>query len=243
MLSRQAFQKRNRRYGQRRVARILDDPVLQEMKTLVNTVKDLTLVTQNKFLPGKRDVQMFRTPARPPIHTFRKVVSKPNVTANQFESVGAISFALSDLANYTELTALYDQYRIMEVRVQFAPLAASFGESTSSSAYPTVFTVIDMDDDALPASIDVLKQYDTCQVTPNGSAFERIIHPRSALAAYSGTFTSYAQSPYGQWLDIASPGILYYGLKWGASPVTTASGSFQLYSITCTYTVQCKSTR
>lgn len=204
----------------------------------IRTMRDLQVATATKPLPDQRDRIPMRMPRHSPVITLIRTVSKGTVIANQFESVGAMSFTLADLPSYTDFTSLFDQYRIAQVTVRFLPTAAPFGPSTSSTSYPSFYTVIDYDDDTNPTSIDNLRQYSTLQVAPNQQYVERVLTPRFATAAYSGAFTSYSLAPVYTFIDSNSPGVRYYGVKWACSPVTTASGSFVLYNIEATYVIQ-----
>jgi hypothetical protein len=209
------------------------------MKQQNQLIRDLTFVTQTKAPPAIRDVQPIKRPSRPSVHTFEVTVDKGFVTATNAVTSGALIFALSDVPTPTDFTSLFDQYRIAQVRVEFLPEVNAFGASTTAIQLPYVLTAIDYDDGS-PATTAAIQQYGTCMTNSYTEYFERVLNPRAALAAYSGAFTSYAQSPPGQWMDSASPSIQYYGLKWATTPVTTVSGSYNLMSIVCHYTIQCR---
>jgi len=155
-----------------------------------------------------------------------------STTLDQF---GAIYFSLSSLVNPTEFTALFDQYRIMYVEVAFIPISAV------ASIAPLV-SVIDYDDATVPTAVSDLWQYSTACYTAAGHTHIRRLHPRFDIAAYSGTFTSYALAPYGQWVDVASPGVQYYGVKWALS-ATTSGTTGAVYNIQIKYHIQCRNSR
>ncbi len=209
------------------------------VKQLNDNFRELITVTRDQFMPSKRDRTPLPTPLRDTVYTFRRSCSLGNVSVGVTGAGDGISFQLSDLPNATDFTSLFDQYRFLEVRFKFVPTSAPFGPSTSATDFPKLMTVIDYDDATSPASADELRQYDTLQITPNTKAVERIIQPpRAALAAYSGAFTSYAESTLDQWFDCASDGIQFYGLKWYVPPISVVSGSYVLWTIECTYTMQ-----
>ncbi len=231
---------RNRNNRNQRNRRSRPSPLQSQQTALLNAIKDLTVVTQDYSLPDHPDRRPMEISRRPKVMTFSRSVGKGTIIASQFEEVKAYSFALSDLPSYTDFTSLFDQYRIAEIILEFIPVSVPFGESTSSTAYPSIHSVIDLDDDTLPASVDTLRQYATHQVVPNQKYFRRVLTPRFAVAAYSGAFTSYSQSQPFQWIDSASAGVLHYGVKTGTTPVTTASGQFVLYNVDATYIIQCR---
>jgi hypothetical protein len=237
MISQRRFRNRNAQYG--RPGRALQSiPLSPDTKVLNNTLKQLIKVTQDKFVPSKPDVTKRQTPVRDRIYPIERSFTLANLTATNADTTGAYSFTLDSLPGYTELTALFDQYRIRQVRIQFCPLAQQFGSSTTASNYPTIYTLIDYDDASAPANISDMLQYDTLMICPSNEPFERVLNPHATLAAYSGAFTSYAQAPTTQWFDCNSPSIQYYGLKWGVSSVTVVSGTYQMYSVTATVSLE-----
>lgn len=212
------------------------------MRSLTAAIKDLALVTQTKGLPDHPDRRPMRLPRRPQTLTFTRQVHKGTVTAQNGDTMVGISFSLSDLPSSSDFTSLFDQYRIAQVTLKFVPTAQNFGQSTTATDFPTVLTVIDLDDSVAAANPDGLRQYGTCLSVGNGTYFERVLTPRFAVAAYSGAFTSYAQSNPHQWIDCNSPGVIHYGVKWATTPITTTSGSYVLYNVEATYVIQCRST-
>ncbi len=84
-----------------------------------------------------------------------------------------------------------------------------------------MWSVIDYDDDNPLATIADALQYGTCQInTMSSGYFKRVLQPRFAIAAYSGVFTSFALSPQNTWVDVASPNVKYFGLKFIGAPTT-----------------------
>lgn len=207
----------------------------RSLVTINRSVQDLASVTREQFTPQRRDINPTIFPSRQNVYRFKRTFTWPtNVTASSAGEFGALAFTLDSVPSYTDFTALFDKYRIVQAILQFSPLTSQFGPSTSASQYPTVYTVIDIDDNTTPSTVVELQQYDTLMVTPTSKPFQRVLTPHAALAAYSGAFTSYANAPSRMYFDCNSPSIIYYGLKWGTSPITVVSGTYQLYSIDVT---------
>jgi len=200
---------------------------------------DLILTTQNKSVPAVRDIQPIRRPSRPKVHTFQFKVDKGTVTADLTGDQGAFLFALSDSTSPTDYTSLFDQYRIIQVQVEFLPVVSPFGASTTATDLPVLITKIDYDD-ATSQSYASLLESEQSQVVTNMTYHCRTLTPQFALSAYGGAFGSFASSSFGQWVDSASPGVQYYGLKWATSPVSVVSGTYVLYRAVATYTLQCR---
>ncbi len=211
----------------------------QQGRQVHNDLRELITVTRNQFLPSRRDKNPLPTPARDHIYTFRRACSLGAISVGSSGAGAGIPFHLTDVPNSTDFTSLFDQYRFVEVRIKFVPTTGNFGPSTSSTDFPKLMTVIDYDDATTPLNEDEMRQYETYQVTPNTQAVERVIQPPlAALASYSGAFTSYAQAPRTMWFDCASAGIEFYGLKWYVPPISVVSGSYVLWTMEATYTLQ-----
>jgi len=147
---------------------------------------------------------------------------------------GVIPIALNNLNGYTSITSLFDAYRIVGARSQFTPTSNTYG----ATATAPIFTVIDYDDNNITA-ISLLEQYDTLKIAPATSYFERSYKPRPALAlSGAGVFTSFGQAPM-VWVDSGSPGVAYYGLKYGI-PLNAGAVS---WTVLTTLFIEAKSQR
>lgn len=213
-----------------------------QLRVLTNAVRDLTLVTQTRSLPMQRDVVPMNLPrVNRPVLLTRQA---PNIEifADSAGTSGAAAFTLDSLPNYTEITALFDQYRICEIRAAFNPMVNEFGASTTTTDLPQLLTAIDRDDATAPPNADVVRQMSTCQTSAYTEFQLRVIRPRFAVGAYSGTFTSFASSMPNQWIDTGSASVQHFGLKWAVTPVSLASGSYLLYNLTLTYVIEVRAT-
>jgi len=179
-------------------------------------------------LPTKADVLRMHI-KRNKVHQFSRnyefnVLSMPTAV----DTLGAIATSLSLLPTNTDFTALYDEYRIVQATSIWNPFGGLFA--------PT-WTAIDYDDSTNPASINALRQYETLMVSPSGHRFERTYTPKVAVAAYSGAFTSFG-NVQGMWIDSASTGVQYYGLKYALQADAANTGK---WDVSVTVIVQCRS--
>jgi hypothetical protein len=196
---------------------------------LLKQILDSLQSQQTSQEPDRPDVAIRPKPKRDRIYPFTQSYVGPNITAGLVEVDGAISFSLSSLQNVTSYTTIFDKYRIVQARVSFHPYVGLNTETTGVTSGPLI-TVIDYDD-ANVTTFAGLMSYDNKKIAPLGSFFERTLVPRFAVAAYSGVFTSFAQSAIGQWVDAASTGIQYYGLKYSL-PVGLSVGILWTTTIT-----------
>jgi hypothetical protein len=126
-------------------------------------------------------------------------------------NLAVLTPSLTTLDQATSFQALFDQYRITKVTMQFRPLYSRQNFVPGSDIPPLIYTVVDYDDGAVPSSLATLREYQNITVHECDS-FVVAFRPRIAMAAYGGAFTSYANMG-NTWIDCASSGVLHYGLK------------------------------
>lgn len=163
-------------------------------------------------------------------------------TLSHNNALAALYFKLSDLPSYTDFS-LYDQYRIIGVKVTFINtcpnnLAWWNGSTAIVNAPATLITAVDQDDATVPANLETILQHESCIIHGNGRKTTREFVPSIAASAYQGTFTGYS-SRQNQWVDILSPDVQHYGLKFGSSiPGSITTASSWNYEVYATYIVE-----
>lgn len=152
-------------------------------------------------------------------------------------STAAINFTLDSLPNYTELTALYDQYRIVGVKANIINTVpcnvAVYNAGTGLKEYlvpPTLISAVDLDD-ASATTTNAILEMESCIIHGGGRKHTRELVPACAEALYQGAFTGYG-SRRNAWIDSSSPSVQHYGLKLGVknvSSLTAFPGAFQIF--------------
>jgi len=117
---------------------------------------------------------------------------------------------------FASFAAVFDQYKIDELEVTFMPQVTE-GFNGSNAGLFTL--VVDNDDSTLLTSVAAAMDY-PAQQTVRGSDMVRVtFKPRIAVAAYSGSFASYANTA--SWIDCSSSTVQHYGWKtaWTSTSV------------------------
>lgn len=130
----------------------------------------------------------------------------------------AYTFALSNLINYTDFTALFDTYCIDRVDIVLVP----------GSAAIQVYGAPDFDDAVAPVGVSDLLERQNVMVrgvsTGSIQQFRASVVPR--VHGNVGADASVSMMPPGQRLDCAAPSVLHYGYKfWIIAPTGTATAS------------------
>jgi hypothetical protein len=158
------------------------------------------------------------------------------------ESTLGFNFKLTDLAQYTTFQNLFDQYMIDEVQMILRPAgnySAVIGINTEK--IPLLYVVIDYDDSSTPSGVSQLKEYSNCSV----SLFETVcvrFKPHVAMAAYSGSFTSFANVK-STWIDVAYPSVQHYGVKMACEAGLSGQSNLQYWDISIKYKISFRNVR
>lgn len=155
---------------------------------------------------------------------------------------------LSTLPGFSDFTNLFDQYRILAMRITFQrpyhqtgtmPLAAN----ASQTNLPAIWfhSAVDFDDATTPSNIQQLQEYPSyrcVELTGAGNQFTLAFQPRVAMAVYgSGVFTSFGNAS--PWIDAASVNVPYYGYKY-ALEARYADGLPITFGVNTDITIQCE---
>jgi len=129
-------------------------------------------------------------------------------------------FTINSLDQISQLSAVFDQYRIVEIEAWIIP--TNIGSTgTSGGGNGLLHSVIDYDDAIVLSSEGQALDYTNVLSTPSNEGHYRRFTPHAAVAVYSGAFTSYGnvEAP---WIDLASTSVQHYGLKTVVTQVNTA---------------------
>lgn len=156
-------------------------------------------------------------------------------------------FTLDQLPGYTEFTSMYDAYKFCAAKIRFLPsfnqqIADSTTTTTGWSTFANlrIFSVIDYNDATTPVSINDLRQYSNCKMSPYTKGHRRYFKPRyledNAVTLFTG------KNP---WLSTTRPDIGHYGIKLGIDTSLIETGLLVpadvLLRVECTYYVAFKS--
>lgn len=156
------------------------------------------------------------------------------------DTVGSYNFALSYTNNNSEITSLFDQYKIDHVQITFSPVVTQITNSVSPWLPAVLATTVDYDDSTNFLNFTEALEQVTTVLTPITSRVTRKIVPRVAIPAYTGAaFTGFTMAPPGTWCDCANPNIQHYGLKYALPP----TGQVQSYLVVIKYHITARQSR
>jgi len=205
-----------------------DPPVALSTSSAVGTrssrSKGRTLPRDGKLFNATGQMQIWKVSKNdtvlPIVQTYLYSAS-PLTSSASVSTFGALYFTVGALDQISSLTALFDQYRINEIEVWIMPRTTN---NTVTSNTGLQATVVDYDDETVLGTFASALDYTNVVVGTGIEGQYRRFKPHAAIAAYSGTFASYAneESP---WIDAASTGVRHYGVKtaWTTTDIPYSS--------------------
>lgn len=168
------------------------------------------------------------------IHSFKRTFdygSSGIVTDGINPSFGAFNFSMNDMPGYTELTNLFDFYKLSGVLFHCIPYKQTDSNSvgtTNNTFQQPIFYTIDRSDGSAPTSIGEVLENNDHKISTVWKGFKIYIpNPK---------FSDATSAVRGGWVATSNPSLNWFGLKY-AIPPTNAATSFY---VVITYYVKCK---
>jgi len=151
------------------------------------------------------------------------------VTSTLAPTFGGYAFTLAETPNSTQYLGVFDQFRIDRIEVWLEPQAAQ-----GTTVFGLLASAVDLDDYNTPTSVANVIDKQGSVMSNGGAGIYHTWQPHVALAAYAGSFSSYANvaSP---WIDSASPGTQHFGLKFAAEATPVAINYRLSFKLHCTF--------
>jgi hypothetical protein len=129
-------------------------------------------------------------------------------------------FQLNDVDDYTDLTSVFDQYRIKSIECYISPQGSNQHGNDGK-----LTSVIDFDDAASLTGVTALDFSNAVTASAASNQYRHFI-PHAAAALYNtgAVFTGYANVA-APWIDAASPAVPHFGLKLFSN---VAGGSYPI---------------
>lgn len=167
----------------------------------------------------------FITENKPYRITQEGIITSFLTTSASIPTFSATSFSVAGLDQISNLTAIFDQYMIEQLEVWMIPLGLGTVNQVGVGG-GTYCTVVDYDDANALTTYAQAEDYTNACTSPQSEAQYRRFVPHVAIAAYSGTFTSFSNTE-SCWIDSASTGVQHYGFKVAAQS-SNVSAVYQL---------------
>ena len=130
----------------------------------------------------------------------------------------SFTFTLDNLANYTDITAICDKYKITNVTIKAMYNCTAVQGSTVSAAFPSFMPLIkwttDFDDGNATTVLECNQKMGLkSKSLGNGKVVKMSVKPRAALALYQPAATPYSVPSKSLYVNSAYPIVPHYGIK------------------------------
>lgn len=146
-------------------------------------------------------------------------------TTSGVPTLGQMTFKLSDLPAYSELNALFAQYRFKKIDLQMIPRVnaqtnsgTGYAISSTGLSYSNFHYAVDNTGPGAPSSLAVIMQYDKGKTVNAqfGKEFHISLNPRPLDVLYNGTVVSgYGVADAKTWINSTNTGVQHYGVVYG----------------------------
>lgn len=200
----------------------------------------------NKNRTAKKKMAIVRAPKSKQVHyhvRWAAVDRTIDLTAATTYENDAFHFQLNDLQNFSELTTLYDQYKITKVvmYLNWSPFAYSTGLNDTSKTpdliAPLLMYVRDHDDGTAISLADFKQIGKTKQIRIRpGKQYKIAITPSILTEAYRSSATQAYMPKFNQKIDCNYPDVQHYGIKFGVQKPSISLGQINIrtkYYVSC----------
>lgn len=177
------------------------------------------------------------------VHYFKRQYNTTLTLTSGADTATTYTYRLSDCPNYTEWTALYDQYKISAVKTTFTPRFTETSQANQCNVH--MWSVIDRTDATNLTSAGVANEYTTCVQKPITKYHSRYFKPACQILMNTTQGSEPADwiglPKISQWLPTSAPDIKHYALKTFA--IATGAGSNITLDVSIVYYVACRSVK
>jgi len=153
-------------------------------------------------------------------------------------SFGTVTSALGDTSKYTSYQAVYDEYRIVRVRVRFVnEYNVSSLPASATSASGRFAACIDWDDAVTPTSYSDILNHQNVETGNWLRSYSFDYVPKALLGASTGSVVAGAPV-FKPWLDTAQPAVLHYGIKWIIDNDGNTATALPIFSVWAEYDLE-----
>lgn len=180
------------------------------------------------------------------VYNFKQSCELPNINVTAgTETFFTYGFKLNDVPQVNQFLAIYDNYRILAVRIMFYPeFNVAYAATVSSFAIPVLYTTFDPDGFPTLTGTGQLDQYQTTRRSLFNRMRTRYFKP---FATYSATAFSGSSSvgnissglvPRRTWFNCAQSAITYNGIGGCITSSSPSQIPGQLVRVSAVYYLQ-----
>lgn len=127
------------------------------------------------------------------------------------------NFTLSSVINASEFSALFDQYRITGLKLNFYMVRNLGNAAVVNGIRPRMYIVTDYDTSTSPASFDELREYSNCRVHQFDEAkpFSYFLRPKILAEVYRTAVSTGTAPRRPPWVSTTHLDLQHFGVRLG----------------------------
>lgn len=161
------------------------------------------------------------------VHYFKRQFNWTNLSGNALYNpwLSSATFSLAQLPGTGDFTTLFDRYKITFIKLYIWLKIDPSAQTAATASYPKLYWVKDYDDSSTPASLDELRQHQSCKVKVMSPNRPIVITLRPSILSvdYRGVGTVSYTPKWKQWVDMQNLDVPMYGLKLGVDDFTNTN--------------------
>ena len=217
------YVRKNRKYRKRApkpYRKVLRSKKVQKKATIITNVKRNLYFFKRKQAPG-RQINLSTDPS------------------------GQISFTLNQVPGSSDFTALFDQYQIAGVKVDFRLILDPSSAGVFNSTYPNLYVRRDYDNTAIETIQEIAQDNRSKRYILQPNRIRSIYIKPALQNEYFNTATGLTdKSPvWNRWMDCSNSGMSYLGLKWAVDTMGITMPNGNTMTIEYTFYLKMKNTR
>lgn len=167
-------------------------------------------------------------------YRFKKHVDLGTISSGlATNNYGSFLFKLQDIPNYSEMQAVFDSFRINAVRLTFIP-ASNITTGSNADFSNRIVTAIDYNSSTVPTSVNQLRDYESCKVSPNNVLHTVYFKPKLNPLGTTGNLAG--PQP---WVATTNATAQYFAVLYAMEHPAYASSS-DLYRVEAKYYLEFK---
>lgn len=153
------------------------------------------------------------------VHWFKRRMGASLITGDGIQNArfAGYNFTLSSVIGAGEFSALFDQYKITGISLEFYLTRNLGNAAVANGVRPRMYIVTDYDTSTAPASFDELREYSNCKVWnfDTSRPFKYFIKPKVLNEVYRTAVSTGTAPVKPPWVSTTHLDLQHFGMRLG----------------------------
>lgn len=194
---------------------------------------------------GNAKKATIRTNVKKNLYFFKRKIAPGRQVNLTTTPQGQITFSLDQVPGVADFTAMFDQYQIAGVKVDFRLILDPSAAATGSATYPNLYVRRDYDNTALETVAEIAQDNKSKRFILHPNRPRSIFIKPALQAEYMNVNSGLTdKSPvWNKWFDCSNTNMAHLGIKWAIDTMGILLTQGNTMTIEYTYYLKMKNTR